>query len=340
MKSLALFNNKGGVGKTTMTFNLGHMLARQGREVVLIDCDPQCNLSALALTEGELEDVLASDASMGRTVAGCVERVRIGNGELYKPALLELAEHLSILPGDLTLSRFEGKLAKAWPEVFSTDAESAVFVTTAIERLAEGLAIEHDVDVVLFDVGPSLGALNRAVLLACDAVLIPLAPDLFSLRGLENVGEAMRDWKDDWGQARIRMQQAQTRTAGRRRDGRGAPREHAMEPIGYVLQQHLAREEVPLKAYGRWAEQIPAYYRRFVLGQESEPAPGQAADPHCLGHLRHFASLVPLAQAARKPIFDLKHADGVLGTQFQLVERARTEFKALAQKVLQRLDAA
>jgi len=339
VKSLALFNNKGGVGKTTMTFNLAHMLARQGLEVLLIDCDPQCNLSALALDEDDLEEVFTGDPSEGRTVAACVERVRIGNGELYKPSLLELTERLSILPGDLTLSRFEGKLAKAWPEIFSTDAESAVFVTTAIERLAEETALEYGVDIVLFDVGPSLGALNRAVLLACDAVLIPLAPDLFSLRGLENVGEAMRDWQNDWAQARIRIQQGQQRSSGRRRDGRSAPREHAMRPLGYVLQQHLAREEVPLKAYARWAEQIPGYYRRFVLGQEVEFKSIGSVDPYCLGHLRHFASLVPLAQAARKPIFDLKHADGVLGTQFQLVERARSEFEALALKVLQRLDA-
>jgi chromosome partitioning protein len=338
MRSLALFNNKGGVGKTTMTFNLAHMLARQGREVLLIDCDPQCNLSALALKEGELEEIFAGEASAGRTVATCVERVRVGNGELYEPALLELAERLSLLPGDLSLSRFEGKLAKAWPEIFSTDPESAVFVTTAIERLAETTALEHGVDIVLFDVGPSLGALNRAVLLACDAVLIPLAPDLFSLRGLENVGVALRDWQDDWAQARIRIQQREARSPRRRESG-AAPREHAMRAIGYVLQQHLAREDLPLKAYARWAEQIPAYYRRFVLGQESEHKAERADDPNCLGHLRHFASLVPLAQAARKPIFDLKHADGVLGTQFQLVERARSEFAALAQKVLRRLDA-
>jgi chromosome partitioning protein len=340
VKSLALFNNKGGVGKTTMTFNLAHMFARLGREVAILDCDPQCNLSALALAEEDLTEAFEDDVTAGRTVATCLERVRIGNGDLYDPTLLELGERLSLLPGDLSLSRFEGKLAKDWSGIFSTgEAESAIHVTTALERLATSIANTFGIDLILFDVGPSLGALNRAVLLACDAVVIPLAPDLFSLRGLENVGEALSDWRTDWAQARIRILQAQARTGARRRDGTYAPPEHAMQPIGYVIQQHLARDEVPLKAYGHWADRIPDYYARFVLRQESQPLTARREDPHCLSHLRHFASLVPLAQAARKPIFDLKHADGVLGTQFQLVERARVEFTALAEKILARLDA-
>jgi hypothetical protein len=254
--------------------------------------------------------------------------------------LLELEHNLWILPGDLSLSRFEGKLAKEWPAIFSTDADSSLHVVTAIERLATMVGNDYDADLVLFDVGPSLGALNRAVLLACDAVVIPLAPDLFSLRGLQNVGEAMTDWRTDWEQARIRILQGKDRSGGRRGDRTGAPPEHAMRPIGYVIQQHLTRDDVPLKVYAGWAGQIPEDYVRCVLGQDpGAMTHGRAKDANCLGHLRHFASLVPLAQMAGKPIFDLKHADGVLGSQFQLVERARVEFTALAEKILARLDA-
>jgi chromosome partitioning protein len=338
MKSLTLFNNKGGVGKTTMTFNLAHAIARLGRNVVLIDCDPQCNLSALALSEDELTESFEAEPQKGRTIAACVELVRLGRGDLVEPHLWELSEHLSILSGDISLSRFEVKLAKEWPAIFSAEADSSLHVVTAIERVTTMLGNEFDAEIILFDVGPSLGALNRAVLLACDAVVVPLAPDLFSLRGLENVGETMQEWRRDWEQARIRL--LQSRSNSRRRNSVPPPPEHAMRPIGYVIQQHLARDEVPLKAYERWAEQIPEYYHRCVLGQDTKiPKRPWRDDPNCLGHLRHFASLVPLAQAAAKPIFDLKHADGVLGTQFQLVERARKEFIALAEKVLARLDA-
>lgn len=115
MKSLTLFNNKGGVGKTTMTFNLAHMFARLGRTVAILDCDPQCNLSALALSEEDLKEAFEAKPAEGRTVAACVELVRLGKGDLYEPHLLELEDNLCILPGDLSLSRFEGKLAKrAW----------------------------------------------------------------------------------------------------------------------------------------------------------------------------------------------------------------------------------
>jgi chromosome partitioning protein len=339
MKSLTLFNNKGGVGKTTMTFNLAHMIARLGRRVVIVDCDPQCNLSALALSEDELTTAFEAPAAEGRTVGACVELVRLGKGDLHEPRLHELADdNLGILPGDLSLGRFEGKLANEWPSLNSADAaESSLHVVTAIERLAARLGDDHGAEVIFFDVWPSFGALNRAVLLACDAVVIPLAPDLFSLRGLESIGETMDEWREGWARARSHILQDRAH----RRDATAALPEHAMKPIGYVIQQHLARDEVPLRAHARWAERIPEHYERWVLGRTSgTAAQSPGADPNCLSHLRHFASLVPLAQAARKPIFDLKHADGVLGTQFQLVERARVEFTTLAQKILARLDAA
>jgi cellulose biosynthesis protein BcsQ len=70
MKSLTLFNNKGGVGKTTMTFNLAHMFARLGRTVAIIDCDPQCNLSALALSDDDLEESFEARPAEGRNRRG------------------------------------------------------------------------------------------------------------------------------------------------------------------------------------------------------------------------------------------------------------------------------
>ncbi|MCY1071772.1 AAA family ATPase [Nannocystis sp. RBIL2] len=329
-KSLVLFDNKGGVGKTTLTFNLAHMFARLGRRVALMDLDPQCNLSALALPDHVLESIW-DDGKPGQTVASCVEKVRIGKGELAQPVGYELADDLYLLPGDLRLSRFESRLARDWPQIMAEDNELALHAVTAFDRLA----VSFGAELLLFDVGPSLGALNRAVLLASDAVVVPLAPDLFSLRGLQNVGEVLHEWREEWETARVKNLQS----ASRRREPPPWLPQRGMQPLGYVVQQQLTIADEPVRAYQRWLKQIPASFAEDVL-QRSDPAPGSVQDDlHCLGFLRHFASLVPLAQAAHKPLFELAHADGVVGSQYQTVARATKAFEQLAEAILVKLDA-
>jgi len=160
MKSLVLFNNKGGVGKTTLTFNLAHMFARLGRRVVVLDFDPQCNMTSILLDEEVLIQLWNDDEPQtGVTVAACIDRVRRGKGEIKDPVLIEVADNLWCLPGHLSLGRFEQPLAEEWPKVLSTDNERALDVTTALDALSNRAAEVAKADLVLVDVGPSLGAL-------------------------------------------------------------------------------------------------------------------------------------------------------------------------------------
>jgi chromosome partitioning protein len=319
MKSIALFNNKGGVGKTTLNFNIAHMMARNGLRAVLLDYDPQCNLSAITLTEDTLFETWESPAE-GTTVARCIDKVRRGKGDITQPELIEVDDDLWLLPGDLALSRFEQTLAESWGQLHQADNEKALHVTQALQRLAESAAARVEADIVIVDMGPNLGALNRAALLAADVVVMPVAPDLFSLQGLKNVGPTMRDWRADWD-----------RMADRSKLDLAA---HRFEPKGYIVQQHLARIDRPVKGYERWASQIPSIFHEYVLGTPEARRPATIEDdPFCIAMLKHFASLVPFAQQARKPIFDLKIADGIGGGQIQSVTRARGEFEELVKKL-------
>ena len=330
MRSLVLFNNKGGVGKTTLTFNLAHMAARQGLRTVALDYDPQCNLSSIFLSEEKLIELWEEEPPTGRTVAGCIEPVRRGKGDLLDPELCSVADDLWLLPGHLGLSRFEQTLAEEWPKTGATDNERALDVTTALDVLSNRAADLCSADLVLLDVGPSLGALNRAALLACDAIAFPLAPDLFSLQGLKNVGPTIREWRQDWEQIRARH------LAGRAQANLPV---HDFNPMGYIVQQHLARVDRPVTGYAKWAKQIPQIFHEYVLGERGYTAAGEdfARDPSCMATIKHFASLVPLAQIARKPIFDLKVADGIGGGQIQSVAKSRQEFESLVRETAQRL---
>jgi cellulose biosynthesis protein BcsQ len=330
MRSFVLFNNKGGVGKTTLTFNIAHMLARTGWRTVVLDFDPQSNLTAIFLDDDRLENLWASDAGDARTVAGCLDLVRRGRGDLRTPELLAVADNLWLLPGSLFLSRFEQTLAEEWAKTGTGANERALDVTCSLAQLTRKAADLVDADYLLMDVGPALGALNRAALLGCDAVIIPVAPDLFSLQGLRNIGPTLHEWRSDW--------QRVLEQAGRRSDPPSLPR-HLFHPVGYIVQQHLARADRPVRGYRDWAAKVPSHFAEYVM---REPSPGPEVamenDPHRIGSLKHYASLVPLAQTARKPLFDLKPADGAGGGQALAVRRCREEFERLVVEIRRRLD--
>lgn len=330
MKSFVLFNDKGGVGKTTLTFNIAHMMVREGWRVVVLDYDPQCSLSTLFLEDEALMDCWQADPGEGATVAACLDPVRRGKGEVLPPRLLEVegAPGLWLLPGHLSLSRFEQTLAEQWPRTMAIDNERALDVTTALDLLSKLAAERVNADMLMIDVGSSLGALNRAALLACDHVIVPLVPDLFSLQGLENVGPTLREWRTDWQTVRSRHMEERSQAS--------LPA-HEFLPLGYIVQQPVERVERPASAHAGWAEKIPELFHEKVLGTPLSQPSSMDRDPYCLARIKHFASLVPFAQQARKPLFDLRRADGISGGgQSQAVASCRTVFKNLVSDIATR----
>ena len=109
-----------------------------------------------------------------------------------------------------------------------------------------------------------------------------------------------------------------------------------MRPIGYVVMQHAVRLDRPVKAYARWMARIPDVYAESVMGEQGQPDRAIDSDPHCLATLKHFRSLMPLAQEARKPMFKLKPADGAIGGHANAVADCRTDFDFLARAVAER----
>ena len=110
-----------------------------------------------------------------------------------------------------------------------------------------------------------------------------------------------------------------------------------MYPVGYVVMQHAVRLDRPVKAYDRWMERIPAVYREAVLDQGPSAQPQSVeSDPHRLAALRHYRSLMPLAQEARKPMFALRAADGALGGHAKAVQDCYRDFRALARTIADR----
>ncbi|GAA2293597.1 ParA family protein [Streptomyces violaceusniger] len=342
MISLALFNNKGGVGKTTLTYHLAHMLQRLGKRVLAVDLDPQSNLTAAILDEAELEILWGQDSELfaqdgyaaqqalftrtdgHRTIADAVRPILEGTGDIDPVSPVSVIDGLWLLPGNLELSKFEDKLSASWLSGYGGDL-AAVRTTTAFHRIIERAALAVDADLVLIDVGPNLGAINRAALLAADTVLMPMAADLFSLKGLLNLGPTLRDWRSTWRELVLPKIPASI----------SAPTA-AMEPLGYVIMQPEMRLDRPVRAYERWLTRIPWVYGTAVLGRDNWPSDDRSYE---IATLRNYRSLMPLAHDARKPMFDLRAADGALGSTQKYVQTCYQEFRQLAEAIVKRLDA-
>lgn len=178
---------------------------------------------------------------------------------------------------------------------------------------------------MIIDVGPNLGAINRAALIASEHVVIPLGPDLFSLQGLRNLGPSLRAWRASW-------QELATRNPDRLME---LPTGQ-IEPLGYVVMQHGMRESRPPKAYQRWINRFPGEYGESVLDERPDGTMSASTDPYCLAMLKHYRSLMPMAMEARKPVFSLKPADGAIGAHGEAVRNAYSDFLALARRIADR----
>ncbi|MBV8618011.1 MAG: AAA family ATPase [Curvibacter sp.] len=331
--TLSFFNNKGGVGKTTLVYHLSWMLAELGLNVLVVDADPQANLTAAFLDEAALIDLWNTDPGQPAQTLFDALRPLTRVGDILPVQARQITPGLHLIPGDLALSGFEDPLSEQWAKALSEEnAERALLVLSAFWRVAQQSAADLQADLIIFDVGPNLGAINRSVLLGTDHVIVPLAADLFSLQGLRNLGPALKRWRSGWAVRR----QAVDATLGPLPDG-------AMQPAGYIGLQHQERLSRPVQAYVSWLNRIPGEYRQCLLYEPAQPPeslPDIRNDPHCLALLRHYKSLIPFAQEARKPVFKLRSADGAIGSHGAAVSRAYQDFEQLACKILDRIGLA
>ena len=324
MKTIAFFNNKAGVGKTTLVYHLAWMYAELGFSVVAADLDPQANLSAVFLSEDRLEELWPDDGHPD-SILGAVSPILRGLGDIREPHVEPITTNLGLVVGDLGLSSFEAKLSSAWPDCLGRD-ESAFRTESAFHRTILSAADKRNADLALVDVGPNLGAINRAAMVAANFVVFPLAPDLFSLQALRNVGPTLREWRNDWQdrlERRPQVRDLQLPTAD-------------ILPAGYVVMQHAVREGRPVQAYQKWIKRIPNVYRKEALGQTGSTVSSTEDDSECLATLRHYRSLMAMAHEARKPMFHLKAADGALGGHIYAVQDCYRDFERLARRVADR----
>ncbi len=320
MKVLTFFNNKGGVGKTTMVYHISCMLAEMGYRVISVDLDPQSNLTSMFLPIERLEEIFENESNS--TILGSIVPVIESEG-YNKVHIEEINENIGLLIGNLALSAYEDNLSDAWLKCLNGDIY-AFKVVSVFNTLIQDAADRFHADIVLIDVGPNLGAINRAVTIGSDYLIMPVSSDLFSLQGIKNLGQTLKTWKKEWEERRAKNPKP---------DVISLPKGN-IEPTGYVIMQYTAKESRPVKSYLKWADRIPATYHEFVLDRKISPELTIDTDDECLGLLKHYHSLAPMSMEAHKPMFLLKPADGAIGAHVQAVKKCYADFQQLTQRII------
>jgi len=323
-KRLTIFNHKGGVGKTTLTVNIAAALAAIGKRVLLVDSDPQCNLTSYLLEGNVVDDLLdQSDTLKGKTVWSAVKPVVEGTGTVrsIKPYDLSI-ENVSLLPGDIRLSEFEQDLNSMWGECFQRKVRGFT-VTTALSAVVNQIASSYKIDYIFYDAGPNIGPLNRVILLDCDFFIVPAACDLFSVRALKTLGHSLSSWIMDW-----------------KTIADLAPDNIYLLPgkptlMGYIAQRFRVYGGQVIAGQTRYLSQIEKHVYSDIVTVLRKIDPALASTSmiqNKLGQVKDFSGLATSSQTEGVPISQVS-----AGTAEQRAVAAR-EFHSIATKILKRAE--
>ena len=341
VQKIALFNHKGGVSKTTTTFHLGWMLAAKGKRVILVDADPQCNLTGLVLDfkgdDEELEHLYESgeghDLKSGLAPAFESRPVPLAPVECYP---VERQEGLFLLPGNIGLSEYEVTLGIA--QELSGSIQTLQNLPGSISALLERTSEKYNVDYVLIDMNPSLSSVNQNLLMTSDFFIVPTSPDYFSVMAINSLAKVIPDWKN-WSRRASSMDIL-----------RGAVYpfpEITPRFLGTVVQNYRPRKGAPASAFQAWINRINETVSETLVSELNKLGmmlsvdcyKQQQVDNYCLASVPDFNSLIAKSQETRTPVFALTpeqigQTGSVLDTTVKSRDRFAEIFSGLADKVI------
>lgn len=341
VKTLVFFNNKGGVGKTTLTCNVASFLnLHKGKRVLLIDADPQCNATQVLLNDEVLADVYATPGSGRKTLYTYLKPLEDGEPVIATDtAPLAGGDNkfgTDLIPGHPRLSLIEDRLSRAWTDIMG--GEVGGYRITNWPSQLHG-TIGNQYDLIIYDVGPSLGALNRTVLLSADYIVTPFGSDIFSLMGVENIAAWMDAWSKDYQHA-LAYLEGKHRGATTRYPGI-LHIERQFRLAGYSVQQYVMRKfkkgPRPVRAYDAIMADIPSAVQRTLAPLIPE---NLSAEDLSLGHIPFLYSLAPLAQSNRAPIHELVKIGAVTGNQYRQVDDYIGLMNSFCEKLLRNVGLA
>lgn len=313
MKIVTLYNHKGGVSKTTTTFNLVQLLAEQGRRVLVVDADPQCNMTEISLSTliAQLDEEAQKTGKVpelpGRSLLEILQP-RI-DGDVAEISLdsvksVTVRENFDLIRGSVELNAIEDSIAEAHSQRFSGKThEKRTYV--AIGDLLRRFGEERGYDYVFLDVGPSSGPLTRSCFLACDGFFIPVAPDRFNVQAIRTLSMIIKRWLKEHSQIVDDFTKLGLPVA-------------VGEPVflGVIAQFFKLHGGKPKPAYQMWMNRIPEAVDEQLLpvlreysDKERDLTGGLVRGTVLITEIPDFGSLAPCMQEWGKAVFQITQAD-------------------------------
>lgn len=338
---IALFNHKGGVSKTTTTFHIGWMLASKGHRVILVDADPQCNLTGLVLGfkgENAFEKFYQteSDRNIRAGLAPAFESQPRAI-EAVKCVPVKGRKGLFLLPGHIRLAEYEVTLGIA--QDLSGSIQTLQNLPGALSYLLDITAEKHSADFVLVDMNPSLSSINQNLLMTSDFFTVPASPDYFSVMAVESLSTVLPRWHA-WSKRAKSNPILQSATYP-------YPDKNP-KFIGTIIQRYRPRKGSPTEGLQKWIDTInECIAKQFVptleplkmlLPQKTyKQVPGLL--PHfCLAQIADFNTLIAKSQEHKTPVFALTNAHlGHVGTVLAEDQRKRQEFHRVFEELVDRV---
>lgn len=334
---IVLFNHKGGVSKTTTSYNLGWMLALLGKKVLLVDSDPQCNLSSLILGD-DFEKYYLDTMTQHQNIKDGVKVAFQG-----KPKPIEAVNcfspldngNLFLLAGHADLSEYDAALS------FAQNSNNAITALEnlpgAFNELIEQTARRYNIDFVLIDLNPGLSAINQNLFISSDAFIIPTNPDPFSIMALNTLSVVLPRWVDWADRMRHLFEEATYPLA-----------QSKPKFIGEIIQRFNVRKGKAAKPYRDNIDEIktvirekftPEIKKHRMLFPEAAYKDVGISDDFCLLELKDFQGLLPKSQLAGVPVFaltsqQLNETGQVLHDLEKNRDDIRESFRELANKVI------
>lgn len=339
VQKIALFNHKGGVSKTTTTFNLGWMLATKGKKVIIVDADPQCNLTGMVLgfsTKEELEELYEKNQNIKSGLAPAFES---------RPKLIEAVDCLPVegcdglflLPGHVGLAEYEVTLGIA--QELSGSIQALQNLPGSISYLLQKTADKFEADYILIDMSPSLSSINQNLLMTSDFFILPTSPDFFSVMAIDSLATILPKWYA-WAQKASEMRILQ--------DAAYPFPKVTPRFLGTVVQNYRIIRQEPAAAFQKWINAIEeAVSTRLVpslqinnmlLNNQMYNSQGIGSD-FCLAKISDFNSLIAKSQEHQTPVFALtseqiEQKGKVLTDAQKAQEPFREAFSKLADRVI------
>jgi cellulose biosynthesis protein BcsQ len=337
---IAIFNNKGGVSKTTTCFNVGWMLAERGHRVVMVDADPQCNLTGMVLdlsVRDAMDDFYLKNPK--RNLKDALEPAFASRPkplEAVECIEVEGRENLFLIPGHVGLSEYDVSLGLA--QQVSESVQTLKNLPGSFRYLFEITAERYSADYVLVDLSPGLGSINQNLVTTSDFFAVPLSPDVFSVMALESLARVVPRWVN-WGRQSARLEALA--------DADYPFKEPSLKFLGTIVQRYKIRGGEASQGFRKYFEAIdesidhkliPAFEKSDIMLPKSVYDAANLEGDYRLANIPDFNSLIAYAQKSQKPVFALDKEDmssrGIIWkTQEVDIVRFREIFGKLAERI-------